>query len=108
MRTLESVVISVAPAESKEEMLGNVIDLSQTGVRFHCIGEKLRRGHDVNVSLTSGDHTTSVIGKVVRVKDLAAFAQEVALAFVEFDCCTPQISTRHEIHDTQPVLVAAG
>jgi hypothetical protein len=73
-------VVSIRPLDDSER-LAHVLDLSLGGIRFECVGVELEVGNDVSVTITLGDRTAEVIGRLVRVIDLDAFTQEVALAF---------------------------
>jgi hypothetical protein len=67
------------------EMLAHALDLSLGGIRFQCVGVELELGEAVAVTLTLGDRTATVVGRLTRLTDLDAFTQEVALEFLECD-----------------------
>jgi hypothetical protein len=83
-------VVSIRPLDASER-LAHALDLSLGGIRFECVGVELEVGHDVSVTLTLGDRTAHVVGRLVRVTELDAFTQEVALAFLESDEQTEQV-----------------
>ena len=68
--------------------LANALDLSVGGIRFQCVGLDVALGEALEVTFNVGDRTASVVGSLVRVTELDAFTQEVALAFTRVD---PQI-----------------
>jgi hypothetical protein len=76
-------VVSISRLD--DETLAHAIDVSLGGIRFQCVGVELGVGDTVRVALTLEDRTISVVGKLVRVTDLDAFTQDVALAFLETD-----------------------
>ncbi|MFQ5697502.1 MAG: PilZ domain-containing protein [Myxococcota bacterium] len=78
-------VISIARLDPPPVSLAHAIDLSKAGIRFQCVGVELQLGDAVRVTLTVADQTISVEGQLVRVVDLDAFTQEVALAFGSLD-----------------------
>lgn len=78
-------VISIARLDPPPSSLAHAIDLSKTGIRFQCVGVELELGDAVRVTLTLADQTITVEGQLVRVVDLDAFTQEVALAFGALD-----------------------
>ncbi len=65
--------------------LASALDLSKGGIRFQCVGLEVELGEALEVTFTVGDRTASVVGSLVRVTDLDAFTQEVALAFTRVD-----------------------
>ncbi len=67
------------------EVLAHALDLSLGGIRFQCVGVELELGEAVAVTLTIGDRTATVVGRLMRLTDLDAFTQEVALEFLECD-----------------------
>ena len=67
------------------EVLAHALDLSLGGIRFQCVGVELELGEAVAVTLTLGNRTATVIGRLMRLTDLDAFTQEVALEFLECD-----------------------
>ena len=77
-------LISIAPVDARD-VLANAVDLSIGGIRFRCLGLKLEQGEMRRVQLSLDDRTVSVVGRIVRVTELDAFAQDVGLAFVEVD-----------------------
>lgn len=77
-------VVSIRRLDAPE-MLAHATDLSLGGIRFECVGVELEVGETVCVTLTLDDRTASVVGRLVRVVELDAFTQEVALAFLMAD-----------------------
>jgi hypothetical protein len=65
--------------------LAHAVDLSIGGIRFHCVGLELNLGDVLEVTFNLGDQTATVVGKTLRLTDLDAFTQEVAIGFVEVD-----------------------
>jgi hypothetical protein len=86
------------------QTLGHAMDLSLSGIRFQCVGVELELGELVRVTLTLGAATVNVIGQLVRVTDLDAFTQEVALDFLGLDQETEQVLREHlpEAHELEP------
>jgi hypothetical protein len=60
------------------------------GIRFQCPGQELEVGDVVEVTFTLEDHSATVTGKVVHVRELGLLSQEIALAFIEMDTVTLQ------------------
>lgn len=87
-------VVSIARIETSTS-LGHAMDLSQGGIRFQCVGVELDLADVVRVTLTLGSDTIDVVGRMVRVVDLDAFTQEVALAFLDVDAAADEVLTRH-------------
>jgi hypothetical protein len=65
--------------------LASAMDLSRGGIRFQCVGLEVEQGERLRVTLTLGDQTIDVTGVLVRVTELDAFTQEVALCFGRID-----------------------
>jgi hypothetical protein len=84
-------LVSIRRVETPPPALAHALDLSLGGIRFQCVGVELELGEVVAVTLTLGDRTASVVGRLVRVTDLDAFTQEVALAFLVVDDATQQL-----------------
>jgi hypothetical protein len=80
-------LVSIRRIETPPQ-LAHALDLSLGGIRFQCVGVELELDQVVSVTLTLGDRTATVVGKLVRVTDLDAFTQEVALAFLVADDAT--------------------
>ena len=76
--------MSIAPVDSRHG-LGTAVDVSTTGIRFQCVGLEVEVGDTIRVELTLEDQTFTLVGTLVRVTELDAFAQDVALAFTEID-----------------------
>jgi hypothetical protein len=83
-RIRTDAVMSIRPVEERERLVQG-LDLGLGGVRFGCVGLELELGCLIEVTFNLGDTTATVLGKVVRLTDLDAFAQEIALAFVKVD-----------------------
>jgi hypothetical protein len=81
--SIESLV-SIARVDTNGA-LGYALDVSIGGIRFQCVGLEVELGELLRVQVTLDDRTVSVVGKLVRVTELDAFTQEVALAFTEVD-----------------------
>jgi len=77
-------LVSIARLGS-ESALASAMDLSRGGIRFQCVGLEVEQGERLRVTLTLGDQTVDVSGVLVRVTDLDAFTQEVALSFGRID-----------------------
>lgn len=71
--------------------LATTLDVSLGGIRFQCVGLDVAVGDVVRVELTLEDQTFEVVGTLVRVTELDAFAQEVALAFSEIEAHTQHL-----------------
>jgi hypothetical protein len=93
-------LVSIRRIETPPPALAHALDLSLGGIRFQCVGVELELGEVVSVTLTLGDRTATVVGKLVRVTDLDAFTQEVALAFLVADDAT-QALLRETLPDAQ-------
>jgi glutamate formiminotransferase len=65
--------------------LAHAVDLSVGGIRFHCVGLELNLGDLIEVTFNLGDQTATVVGRTLRLIDLDAFTQEVAIGFVEVE-----------------------
>ena len=59
------------------------MDVSIGGIRFQSVGLDLELGELLRVTLTLGENTVEVVGKLVRVTDLDGFTQEMGLSFLE-------------------------
>ena len=75
--------------------LASALDLSRGGIRFQCVGFEMEAGERLKVTLTLGDQTVDVIGTLLRVTDLDAFTQEVALNFGGLDRDTRALLDLH-------------
>lgn len=83
-------VVSIRRIDSPE-MVAHALDLSLGGIRFECVGIELEVGETVQVDIMLEDCTATVVGRLVRVTELDAFAQEVALAFLEMNDETERV-----------------
>jgi hypothetical protein len=77
-------LVSIARLGS-QPALASAMDLSRGGIRFQCVGLEVEQGERLRVTLTLGDQTVDVTGVLVRVTELDAFTQEVALSFGRID-----------------------
>ena len=89
-RVMTESVVSIERV-SKPRGLAHALDLSMAGVRFQCVGLELDPGETVRVQLNLSDRTVSVVGTLVRVTELDAFSQEVALTFTDVDTETQEL-----------------
>ena len=89
-RVMTESVVSIERI-SKPRGLAHALDLSMAGVRFQCVGLELDPGETVRVQLNLSDRTVSVVGTLVRVTELDAFSQEVALTFTDVDAETQEL-----------------
>jgi len=78
-------LVSIARLGSQPATLASALDLSRGGIRFQCVGLEVEQGERLRVTLTLGDQTVDVNGVLVRVTELDAFTQEVALSFGRID-----------------------
>ena len=67
------------------ERVGHILDLSPGGIRFQSVGSRLTSGEVVRIAFKMDSASYTVFGKAVRIKNLDAFSQEVALAFTGMD-----------------------
>ena len=77
-------IVSVARA-SRIDVAAQGLDMSIGGLRFEVEGLELRLDETVRVTLEVEGQPVTVVGQLVRVTDVDAFSQEVALAFLEVD-----------------------
>ena len=96
-RVHTDAVVSIARIETPTS-LGHALDLSQGGIRFQCVGVELDLEDVVRVTLTLGCDTIDVVGVLVRIVELDAFTQEVALAFLDVDAHADEV-LRHHLTD---------
>ncbi len=66
-------------------LLAHSLDLSVKGLRFQVMGLTLEPEELLRVQLTLEDRTVTVVGRAVRVTEIDAFTQEVAVRFVQVD-----------------------
>lgn len=66
---------------SGSERVGHIMDLSAGGVRFQTVGTRVTFDEVVRIAFNVGEETFNLFGKAVRVQNLDAFSQEVALSF---------------------------
>ena len=89
-RVMTESIVSIERV-SRPRGLAHALDLSMAGVRFQCVGLELDPGETVRVQLNLNDETVSVVGTLVRVTELDAFSQEVALTFMDVDPETQEL-----------------
>jgi hypothetical protein len=87
-------VVSISRIDTPST-LGHALDVSLGGIRFQCVGVELELGDVVSVMMTLGDETLEIKGRLVRVTDLDAFTQEVALGFTELDPAVLEVLKEH-------------
>lgn len=87
-------LVSIARLGS-QPALASALDLSRGGIRFQCVGLEVEQGERLRVTLTLGDQTVDVVGVLVRVTELDAFTQEVALTFARVDLETLALLDLH-------------
>ena len=97
-RVHTDAVVSIARIEAPSS-LGHAMDLSEGGIRFQCVGVELDLADVVRVTLTLGTDTIEIVGRLVRLVELDAFTQEVALAFLDVDAEADEVLKRHLTDD---------
>jgi hypothetical protein len=75
-------IVSVVRA-SIVDVAAQALDVSLGGLRFEVEGLELQLDDAVRVTLELEGQSVTVVGQLVRVTELDAFSQEVALAFLE-------------------------
>ena len=83
-RVKTEAVFSVTRLDTSDGV-AHVVDLSLGGIRFQCVGLEFEVGEMLRVSLNLSGIEMNAIGQLVRITQLDAFTQELALAFVEVD-----------------------
>jgi len=83
-RVSYEAVVSVARA-SMVDLAAQALDMSIGGLRFEVEGLELELDETVRVTLEVEGQPITVVGQLVRVTEIDAFSQEVALAFLEVD-----------------------
>jgi hypothetical protein len=86
-------VLSVEKDEGSGRM-AQALDLSRAGVRFQCMGLEVGVGDSLRVHMTLEERTFCALGRVVRVTDLDAFTQEIALQLLNLDAATRRLLER--------------
>ena len=86
-RVSYDAIVSVARA-SMVDVAGQALDMSIGGLKFEVEGLELQLDETVRVTLEIEGQPLTVIGQLVRVTEVDAFSQEVALAFLEIDAET--------------------
>lgn len=77
-------IVSVARA-SIVDVAAQALDVSLGGLRFEVEGLELQLADTVRVTLDLEGQAVSLVGQLVRVTELDAFSQEIALAFLEIE-----------------------
>ena len=87
--------ISIAHADTTG-LLGWSADFSLGGIRFNSPGFEIEVGELLRITLDlGGNHELSAVGKIMRIAQLDAFTQEVALAFVEVEAGSLALLQEH-------------
>lgn len=89
-RVLTEALVSIAWLDSKDVVV-HALDLSLGGIRFQCADLEFEQGQMLRVTLKLGEQEASLVGKIVRVTELDAFTQEVALALIDVDAKTLEL-----------------
>ena len=93
-RVMTEALVSIARVESAD-VVAHAVDLSEGGIRFQCVGLEVELGELLRVTLNLGGSEVSAVGKVVRITELDAFSEELALALVEVDARTLELLHEH-------------
>ena len=67
------------------ERVAHIEDLSLGGVRFQSVGPRLTLEDVVRVAFNLGTETFTFFGRIIRIRRLDSFSQEVTLAFAGTD-----------------------
>jgi hypothetical protein len=86
-RIKTEALFSIARVDSADAV-AYAVDLSLGGIRFQAVGLQFEIGEMLRVTLNLEGTEVSAIGKLVRITQLDAFTQELALAFAEVDART--------------------
>ena len=86
-RVSYEAIVSVSRA-SMVDVAAQALDMSIGGLKFEVEGLELQLDEAVRVTLEIEGQPVTVVGQLVRVIDVDAFSQEVALAFLEVDAET--------------------
>ncbi len=89
-RVMTEALVSIAWLDAKD-VLAHAMDLSLGGIRFQCADLEFEPGQMLRVTLKLGEQEASLVGKTVRVTELDAFVQEVALALIDVDAKTLEL-----------------
>ena len=100
-RVRTEAVVSIAQVEAKD-VLAQAVDLSLNGIRFQCVGLDVVPGELLRVTLNLEGNEASAVPKLVRVTDLDAFTQELALTLIEVDARTLEL-LRENLSDFEDV-----
>ncbi len=84
-------------------VLAHTVNMSAGGLRFHCFGLALREGDLVKVTLSLGERTLLIAGRLLRVAPLDRFTQDVAMQFLRLD-----EETRHALAEFLPAAEPRG
>ena len=93
-RVMTDSIVCVEPLKTFRT-LAQALDLSLGGIRFQTIGLELDPSQVIRVTLTLGEETRTVTGRIVRLTDLDNFTQEVAISFIEIDADTQRLLLEH-------------
>ena len=66
-------------------VVAETVDVSLSGVLFQCAALGVEINVLVRVTLQVGDDEISLLGRLVRIRDVDAYAQELAVTFVNMD-----------------------
>lgn len=83
-RIERDAVLSVE-RDGSSGLMAQAVDLSVSGIRFHCFGLEVQQDELLRVHVTLGERTLCAVGRVVRLAQLDEFTQEVALQLVNLD-----------------------
>ncbi len=76
--------VSIARADPPD-VVAETVDVSLSGVLFQCAALGVEVNDLVRVTLQVGDDEISLLGRLVRIRDVDAYAQELAVTFVNMD-----------------------
>ena len=85
LRKYRRVPMDAVIGVETSKVLANGVDISMSGIRLKCVGLAIEVGDRLRVTVTLEDRTFDVCGTAVRVVQVDALAQEVALAFSDVD-----------------------
>jgi hypothetical protein len=93
-RVKTDVLFAVARVDSGDGV-AYAVDLSLGGIRFQAVGLRFEIGEILRITLNLDGTEVSAVGKLVRITQLDAFTQELALAFAEVDARTLKLLEDH-------------
>lgn len=100
-RVASDRVVSITRLDPRAA-LAHTVDMSAGGLRFQCIGLSVREGDLVRVTLTLGQRTLTLVGRLVRATALDQFTQDVAMQFLSLDESTRAALARFLPKDEDP------